>query len=219
METEEPPKIVVTVKTQSRKEPIEVYENLSVGSFKEILSTRFETPLEQLCLIFAGKILKDSATLKECKIRDGLTVHLVIRAKKEEDSVPSMDSLDNQPSFFNQPLQPLFANLLNAFQSPNETLQPVENQHDSLNAPSSLEHLQTFLADMLNNPETLRTLQLAGNPATAEELANVQDRALRNIESIPGGYSALQRLYHDVQVSTNEHTREHNVTSNDTIKI
>jgi len=53
---------------------------------------------------------------------------------------------------------------------------------------------------VLNNPELLRqTMEIARNPAMLQELMRSQDRALSNLESIPGGYSALQRMYRDIQ--------------------
>merc|ERR1719229_2021832 len=53
---------------------------------------------------------------------------------------------------------------------------------------------------MLNNPEILRqTMELARNPAMMQELMRNQDRAMSNLESIPGGQSALQRMYRDIQ--------------------
>jgi len=53
---------------------------------------------------------------------------------------------------------------------------------------------------MLNNPEMLRqTMEMARNPSMLQELMRTQDRALSNLESIPGGFSALQRMYRDVQ--------------------
>ena len=36
-------------------------------------------PIENLCLIFAGKILKDSDSLGAHNIKDGMTIHLVIK--------------------------------------------------------------------------------------------------------------------------------------------
>lgn len=36
-------------------------------------------PIENLCLIFAGKILKDSDNLGAHNIKDGMTIHLVIK--------------------------------------------------------------------------------------------------------------------------------------------
>lgn len=56
------------------------------------------------------------------------------------------------------------------------------------------------ISHMLNNPELLRqTMELARNPAMLQELMRSHDRALSNLESIPGGYNALQRMYRDIQ--------------------
>lgn len=53
---------------------------------------------------------------------------------------------------------------------------------------------------MLNNPDLLRqTLDLARNPSMLQELMRSHDRAISNLESIPGGYNALQRMYRDIQ--------------------
>ena len=49
--------------------------------FKAKISPEFNnTPVEQLCLIFSGKIMKDHETLETHNIKDGMTVHLVIRS-------------------------------------------------------------------------------------------------------------------------------------------
>lgn len=42
-------------------------------------------------------------------------------------------------------------------------------------------------------------MEIARNPAMLQELMRSQDRALSNLESIPGGYNALQRMYRDIQ--------------------
>lgn len=56
---------------------------------------------------------------------------------------------------------------------------------------------------MLNSPDLLRqTLELARNPSMLQEMMRSHDRAISNLESIPGGYNALQRMYRDIQVST-----------------
>lgn len=56
------------------------------------------------------------------------------------------------------------------------------------------------ISHMLNNPELLRqTMELARNPSMLQELMRTNDRALSNLESVPGGYSALQRIYRDIQ--------------------
>lgn len=55
--------------------------------FKEEVGKKFSAPIEQLCLIFAGKILKDGDTLAQHGIKDGLTVHLVIKSSNRVNIV------------------------------------------------------------------------------------------------------------------------------------
>lgn len=56
------------------------------------------------------------------------------------------------------------------------------------------------ISHMLNNPELLRqTMELARNPAMMQELMRSHDRAMSNLESVPGGYNALHRIYRDIQ--------------------
>jgi ubiquilin len=56
------------------------------------------------------------------------------------------------------------------------------------------------ISHMLNNPELLRqSMELARNPAMLQELMRNQDRIISNLESMPGGYSALRRMYTDIQ--------------------
>jgi ubiquilin len=53
---------------------------------------------------------------------------------------------------------------------------------------------------ILNNPEVLRqTMEMMRNPAAFQELMRTQDRALSNLESLPGGYNALRRMYTELQ--------------------
>ncbi len=41
----------------------------------------FDVDVARVCLIYAGKILKDENSLTEHKLKDGLTVHIVIKVK------------------------------------------------------------------------------------------------------------------------------------------
>merc|ERR1711935_852295 len=56
------------------------------------------------------------------------------------------------------------------------------------------------IGHMLNNPDILRqTMEIARNPAMLQELMRNQARAMSNLESLPGGQNALQRMYRDIQ--------------------
>ena len=88
--------IKVHVKTPKEKKTIDTREKAEVKDFKATISEAFGAPVEQLCLIYAGKILKDHETLNTHGINDDKTVHLVIktgqgsnRAGAESSSAPS----------------------------------------------------------------------------------------------------------------------------------
>lgn len=52
---------------------------ISCVQFKELVAQKFNAQQDQICLIFAGKIMKDHETLKSHNVKNGLTVHLVIK--------------------------------------------------------------------------------------------------------------------------------------------
>ncbi|CAI4225214.1 unnamed protein product [Auanema sp. JU1783] len=53
---------------------------------------------------------------------------------------------------------------------------------------------------ILNDPDVMRqTMELLRNPNMYQEMLRSHDLAIRNLQGIPGGEAALQRLYHDVQ--------------------
>lgn len=247
------PKIMkVTVKTPKEKEEFAVPENSSVQQFKEEISKRFKSHIDQLVLIFAGKILKDQDTLSQHGIHDGLTVHLVIKTQNRPqdnsaqqtnttgDNVTSSSAPDSNPtsgsaansSFGLGGLGGLaglsslglnttnFSELQSQMQrqllsNPEMMVQIMENPfvQSMLSNPDLMRQLimanpqmqqliqrNPEISHMLNNPDIMRqTLELARNPAMMQEMMRNQDRALSNLESIPGGYNALRRMYTDIQ--------------------
>ncbi|KAK9890445.1 hypothetical protein WA026_010531 [Henosepilachna vigintioctopunctata] len=231
---EEIKKISVTVKTPKEKEVIEVDENASVKEFKEIVASKFNSEPDQLCLIFAGKIMKDGDNLAQHNIKDGLTIHLVIRAKpKASESGPSRPPADVNATPFGLGsyggligLESMgvnsnnFMELQNRMQTellsnPEMMRQVLDNPlvQTLMNDPENMRSLITSnpqmqelmernpeISHMMNNPELLRqTMELARNPSMLQELMRSHDRAISNLESIPGGYNALQRMYRDIQ--------------------
>merc|ERR1719412_499278 len=56
------------------------------------------------------------------------------------------------------------------------------------------------LRHVLKDPALMKhAMRAASNPEYYNEMLKNNDRALRNIESIPGGFSALSRLYNQIQ--------------------
>ncbi|XP_078601210.1 ubiquilin-1-like isoform X2 [Branchiostoma floridae x Branchiostoma japonicum] len=247
--------IKIVVKTPKSKETVEIEATSTITEFKEAISQKFGQPVEQLCLIFAGKILKDHETLEKIGIKDGLTVHLVIRQKgpsasgssapaaSSTPSAPAAAAAGTAPEAAPQPapaaapfgvggmgglsgLQNLgmgSANFMEMQQrmqqellrNPDMLTQMMENPfvQSMMSNPDLLRNLivsnpqmqqlmerNPEITHMLNNPELMRqTMELARNPAMLQEMMRSQDRALSNLESIPGGYNALRRMYTDIQ--------------------
>uniref|UniRef100_A0A6I8S3W7 Ubiquilin-4 n=1 Tax=Xenopus tropicalis TaxID=8364 RepID=A0A6I8S3W7_XENTR len=264
--------IRVTVKTPKDKEEIVIGETACVLEFKEEISRRFKAKRDQLVLIFAGKILKDGDTLNQHGIKDGLTVHLVIKtAQKSQD--PSVASSAPVAASSNSPSQAgnttsqapptgsspsegsggtnrasssstaangtpanccfglaglgnlgmgsaNFMELQQQMQrqlmsNPEMLSQIMENPlvQNMMSNPDLMRQMimanpqmqqlmerNPEISHMLNNPELMRqTMELARNPAMMQEMMRNQDRALSNLESIPGGYNALRRMYTDIQ--------------------
>uniref|UniRef100_A0AAR2LI00 Ubiquilin-4 n=1 Tax=Pygocentrus nattereri TaxID=42514 RepID=A0AAR2LI00_PYGNA len=259
--------IMVTVKTPKDKEEIAISEDASVSQFKEEISKRFKAKQDQLVLIFAGKILKDGDTLSQHGIKDGLTVHLVIKTAQKaaggsSTAAPSSSGATqansgnagaaNPSSAGNlgtsqgsgpspAPSQP--ANIFTGFgdlsslaglgmgsanfmelqqqmqrqlmSNPEMLSQIMENPlvQNMMSNPDLMRQMimanpqmqqlmerNPEISHMLNNPELMRqTMELARNPAMMQEMMRNQDRALSNLESIPGGYNALRRMYTDIQ--------------------
>ncbi|XP_050436751.1 ubiquilin-1 isoform X2 [Adelges cooleyi] len=260
-------KITVTVKTPKEKQTVEVQENATISEFKEIVAKQFNAQTAQLCLIFAGKIMKDQDTLASHNIKDGLTVHLVIKTNAPQNNATSNTSSTNAGSAQTQrPPADINASPFNlgmlgglpgmeslGFSSANFMELQQRMQRELLDNPDMLRNLvdspmvQQMMSDpahmrqlimanpqmqqlverhpeinhMLNNPEILRqTMEMARNPSMLQELMRTQDRALSNLESIPGGFSALQRMYRDVQepfmnAATEEFSRNTFAASNE----
>ncbi|XP_011518447.1 ubiquilin-3 isoform X1 [Homo sapiens] len=104
---QDPHLIKVTVKTPKDKEDFSVTDTCTIQQLKEEISQRFKAHPDQLVLIFAGKILKDPDSLAQCGVRDGLTVHLVIkrqhRAMGNECPAASVPTQGPSPGSLPQP--------------------------------------------------------------------------------------------------------------------
>ncbi|RZF39874.1 hypothetical protein LSTR_LSTR008479 [Laodelphax striatellus] len=240
-----PKKITVFVKTPKDKQSIECESDASIKDFKELVAKKFDASSDRLCLIFAGKIMKDHETLTAHNIKDGLMVHLVIKSSPAAGSATPNNQQQSQrppvppptggsadlpfglgglgglmgleglglgsanfmelqqrmqrelianPDLMHQVLDnPLIQQLMN---DPNNMRQMI------LANPQMQELIERHpeINHMLSNPDLLRqTMEIARNPSMLQELMRSQDRAMSNLESIPGGYNALQRMYRDIQ--------------------
>jgi len=237
--------ISLHVKTPKDKKTVQIEDNAVIKDFKAKVSVEFNnTPMEQLCLIFSGKIMKDHDTLGTHNITDGMTVHLVIRSgntsanNQEQQQQPGQQqrqeptgnpgqtpfglggigglqgmsnmglgsanfmemqqrmqqNIMNNPDFMRQIMDsPMTQSLMSNPEIVRSLIQGNPQMRQLIERNPEVGH-------MLNNPDILRqTMEVARNPAMLQEMMRNQDRAMSNLESLPGGQNALHRMYRDIQ--------------------
>ncbi|XP_035228327.1 ubiquilin-1-like isoform X2 [Stegodyphus dumicola] len=177
---------------------------------KEETSKVYKTPVDQLCLIFSGKILKDHEILSACSIQDGHTLHLVIRANTAPSAnigaspfglsmlggIPGLGSLGLGSPNFLEVQQQMQRELL---QNP-ELLQQIMNNPFVQSMMENPEYMRQIITSnpqmqemleknpeighMLSNPEVLRnTMEIARNPVMLQELIRTR------VETLPASAS------------------------------
>ncbi|XP_021508850.2 LOW QUALITY PROTEIN: ubiquilin-3 [Meriones unguiculatus] len=239
--------IRVTVKTPKDKEDFSVVDTCTIRQLKEEISHRFKAHPNQLVLIFAGKILKDPDSLAQCGVRDGLTVHLVIKMQRRTTGTecpappastpgPNPGVLPQSSSVYPVDGSPFSLGVLTGLSGLGLTSGGFPDQPGSLmwqhiSVPELVAqladdpfiqgllsntglvrqlvldnpHMQQLIQQnpeighILNNPEIMRqTMEFLRNPSMMQEMMRSQDRALSNLESIPGGYNVLRTMYTDI---------------------
>ncbi|NXN76692.1 UBQL1 protein, partial [Himantopus himantopus] len=82
-------------------------------------------------------------------------------------------------------------------------LDPVDLVRDLIMSSPRMQQLaeeNPEIGQILTNPHTIREILEASNsPAVMQEMIRNRDVAMNNLESIPGGYSALEQLYREFE--------------------
>jgi len=193
-------KINIQVKTPKEKQTVEIEENASIKSFKQAISAKFgNAPLENLCLIFAGKIMKDHETLTTHNVKDGMTVHLVIKqsggsAAPAAASPPTASATTSSPT----------ASTTSASSSTPSSTANIPSSPFGLGgfggipglgnlgmgSANFLEMQQRMQRDLMSNPDMLR--QALDNPLTQSLMSN-PDVIRQMLESNPQMQEVMER--------------------------
>jgi len=197
---QEAKKITVQVKTPKEKQSVEIEENATVRKFKEAISLKFSNaPVENLCLIFAGKIMKDAENLNTHHVKDGMTVHLVIKQSSGSASAsPSPAPASPAPAPAAQ------AASSTAAPAPG-TAPPDISQSPfgmggfggipgmgnlGMGSANFMEMQQRMQRDLMSNPDMLR--QVLDNPLTQSLMSN-PDVIRQMLESNPQMQEVMER--------------------------
>uniref|UniRef100_A0A8B9J2D0 Ubiquilin-1-like protein n=1 Tax=Amazona collaria TaxID=241587 RepID=A0A8B9J2D0_9PSIT len=225
-----PGTISVTVKTLKQKEQFEVAQDSTIQELKEEVSKRFQTPPKLLVLVFAGKVLQDQDTLSQHGVRGATTpvrppsldlntirnntfllgfllgvtgVHLLgLGSTGVLDLVSSIEEQDvSIPGLLTEVLQ-----------SPMVSTDLIRGLIMSIPQLQQLAEENPEIGHILSNLHTIREmLEASSSPAIVQEMIRNYDLAMNNLESIPGGYSALEQLYREIEEPILSAVEEHMV--------
>ncbi|KAF7455856.1 ubiqutin family protein [Cryptosporidium felis] len=171
----------------------------SVLKLKEVISNLCDVPVSEIRLVWRDKILSNSALVSSYGLEDDCTVILARSPPRGSSSSRGSDgdgiSLDSSTEdFLSSALaSPWMQSILNdpeifrTILDSNPQLKALREQNPELNHIFNDPQFLQMSVDVLKNPELMR------------EMMRNSDRAISNIESIPGGFSALKRMYHTVQ--------------------
>jgi len=203
-------KITVQVKTPKEKQSVEIEENVTVRKFKEAISSKFSNaPIENLCLIFAGKILKDTENLSSHNIKDGMTIHLVIKQGGAATSGPGSSgaSASAAPASTTPAAGSTPSSTTPSSSSPNSAAPPPPNVGQSpfglggfggiagmgnlgMGSANFMEMQQRMQRELVQNPDMLR--QVLDNPLTQSLMSN-PDVIRQMLESNPQMQEVMDR--------------------------
>lgn len=151
--------------SHEKKFPIEVEGEEGVDSVKAKVAEAQEIAVEEIRLIFSGRILKDTDTVEGLRMEDGNTVHMV-RSLKGKKPTASANAPESSPSTAPEmPLgtgqAPASGQSFGASQpqfTPQSMAQMIGGGNSPMNNPQ--------IASMLNNPEMMRQMfdMMATNP-------------------------------------------------------
>lgn len=195
---QEAKKITVQVKTPKEKQSVEIEENATVKKFKEAISLKFSNaPVENLCLIFAGKIMKDAENLHNHHVKDGMTVHLVIKQSGSASASPSPAPASPAPA--------PAAISTSSTTTPTTGAAPDISQSPfglggfggipgmgqmGMGSANFMEMQQRMQRDLMSNPDMLR--QVLDNPLTQSLMSN-PDVIRQMLESNPQMQEVMER--------------------------
>ncbi|XP_068791885.1 ubiquilin-1-like [Struthio camelus] len=162
-----PPTVRVTVKTPQQKEEFAVPINRCIREFKGEVAVRFSSPISQLVLVFAGRILKDHKNLGEYGIHDEATIYLVVQSRRGSHDHLGQQTSSSQGAF-KIPAERL------GFSGPETRSGSAFNAQDLQGLISSVGlntvHLPNFQSQLLSTSDM--TFQLLENPLTDSMLSN-----------------------------------------------
>lgn len=185
----------------------EADDQVPIGELLNRLSEESQIPVNQIRIICKGRILGSNGSLSFYSVADGHSLYLArLRSNGENtggesNASPGLGMGQGMEGMMNGMSPGAMEKVMNSemmerlLDNP-ELMRSLAMAHPELRA---MMQNHPEIRHLLSDPEMLReTMRAARNPQIFRELMRNQDRAIANIESMPGGHNALQRIYRDI---------------------
>eukprot|EP01130_Rhizamoeba_saxonica_P005285 TRINITY_DN2121_c2_g2_i2.p1 TRINITY_DN2121_c2_g2~~TRINITY_DN2121_c2_g2_i2.p1 ORF type:complete len:431 (-),score=111.50 TRINITY_DN2121_c2_g2_i2:60-1352(-) len=189
-----------TIKLQI-KTSVENYE-VTVEATSTIIDVKYQIQnisghvADRQRLIYNGTVLQDGMDLNDYGIKNGSTLHMVVQRSNTGVSTATSNTSTGS-NFMGMNTEALDSMMQlpfvqNMFNNP-EFLQTVMQNDPQIRR---MMDENPELAGALSDPAHLRQMsEIMSNPAARSELLRNSERAMANIENIPGGFDLLARYF------------------------
>ncbi|ANQ08065.1 Uncharacterized protein PCOAH_00026570 [Plasmodium coatneyi] len=202
--------IYVRVKTNDSNNntiKCKIEKNITVKKLKKSLSKILHNGEDEYRIIYRGRLLKDVEVLDKYNIKfnDILYAIRMNRKKNGNDAILDSGITSSQLSTIGEEYNDLgkfpqndnLSKLLSSMFDNSDFLKSIMDSNKQL---QKLREKNSEIHHMLNDSQSLKqSFEMIKNPSLMKELMRNTDRAISNIEAIPGGFNTLRRMYHNIQ--------------------
>ncbi|CRG96370.1 ubiquitin-like protein, putative [Plasmodium gallinaceum] len=180
--------------------------NITVKKLKKCLKKILNTENEYR-IIYRGRLLKDMENLSKYNIKFNDIIYVIKLNRKKNGNDVALDSgiTSSQLSTIKDEYNDLgkfsdndnISKLISYMFDHSDFIKSIMDSNKQL---QKLREKNPDLNHMLNDSQALKqSFEMIKNPSLMKELMRNTDRAISNIEAIPGGFNTLRRMYHNIQ--------------------
>jgi ubiquilin len=189
--------INLTIKLSGNTFKIKVDSKSSLEEFKDILSVKIAVPAENISLILNGRpLVHEELTLSELGVKDENTLYLTVSRKDYIPTSVPLEPIGSSPEekMMEQMMDnPMYASMFNNPDLMKGIMESSPQLKKILDSNPELRHVMNDPAAM---SEMMRTMR---SPTLRREMMRNTDRMMSNIESMPGGFNELRKMYRSIQ--------------------
>ncbi|CAG8461610.1 304_t:CDS:10 [Dentiscutata heterogama] len=175
---------------------------LTVQQLKERLVTQISIPADNMRLVYSGRVLKDEDMVDLYANRAAEQAANVTPITSTQGNVNGTATNPFGINHFGTSLEQDMRNMMNSpvirqLLSNPEIVRSMVMQNPTMR---QMIERNPEIGHIINDPSFIRqTMDMARNPELMREMMRNNDRALANLETIPGGFNHLRRMYHTLQ--------------------